>query len=190
MGACISVHDHKASSAMKVVQGSLDHKPAVIHSTYSNRKLPVMDGLVAVKPQLPPSQSLPTYSDYGSKEETFYDSQAWLDSDCEDEFMSVNGEFTPSRGNTPVHHSLIPSRANGLAQPLPTPIVKRKKLLDLFKESIRENNHSSSNYDEPLNKCGLTLKKERHTGSMHGCFTSLLYVRGTGSQKKSSVGCS
>ena len=27
----------------------------------------------------------------GSKEETFFDSQAWLDSDYEDEFMSVNG---------------------------------------------------------------------------------------------------
>lgn len=109
-------------------------------------------------------------------------------------------EFTPSRGNTPVHHSLIPSRANGnLVQPLPTPIVKRKKLLDLFKESIRENNYGSSNYDEPLNKCGdemssikdgLSLKREKPTGSMHGCFTNLLYVRGTGSQKKSAVGCS
>lgn len=27
----------------------------------------------------------------GSKEETFFDSQAWLDSDCEDDFFSVNG---------------------------------------------------------------------------------------------------
>lgn len=27
----------------------------------------------------------------GSKEETFFDSQAWLDSDCDDDFMSVNG---------------------------------------------------------------------------------------------------
>ena len=27
----------------------------------------------------------------GSKEETFFDSQAWLESDCEDDFYSVNG---------------------------------------------------------------------------------------------------
>lgn len=27
----------------------------------------------------------------GSKEENFYDSQPWLESDCEDDFFSVNG---------------------------------------------------------------------------------------------------
>lgn len=31
------------------------------------------------------------YGHAGSKEETFFDSQAWLDSDCDDDFMSVNG---------------------------------------------------------------------------------------------------
>lgn len=30
----------------------------------------------------------------GSKEETFFDSRAWLDSDCEDDFYSVNGGKT------------------------------------------------------------------------------------------------
>ena len=29
--------------------------------------------------------------DAGSKEEAFFDSQAWLDSDCDDDFLSVNG---------------------------------------------------------------------------------------------------
>ena len=27
----------------------------------------------------------------GSKDEAFFDSRAWLDSDCEDDFFSVNG---------------------------------------------------------------------------------------------------
>lgn len=27
----------------------------------------------------------------GSKDETFFDSRAYLDSDCEDDFVSVNG---------------------------------------------------------------------------------------------------
>jgi len=29
--------------------------------------------------------------DTGSKEEAFFDSKGWLDSDCEDDFYSVNG---------------------------------------------------------------------------------------------------
>lgn len=31
----------------------------------------------------------------GSKEETFFDSQPWLDSDCDDDFFSVNGGKNP-----------------------------------------------------------------------------------------------
>lgn len=27
----------------------------------------------------------------GSKDETFFDSNVWLDSDCDDDFLSVNG---------------------------------------------------------------------------------------------------
>lgn len=27
----------------------------------------------------------------GSKDETFFDTNVWLDSDCDDDFMSVNG---------------------------------------------------------------------------------------------------
>ncbi|CAD5178861.1 uncharacterized protein At3g27210-like isoform X1 [Musa acuminata AAA Group] len=34
--------------------------------------------------------------DFGSKEETFFDSQGWLDSDSEDDFVSVNGDSTPN----------------------------------------------------------------------------------------------
>ncbi|KAK1438775.1 hypothetical protein QVD17_04585 [Tagetes erecta] len=203
MGACISIH-HKASK--KNVQVSFDHHKPVIHSTNSNRQYySAMDGLVAVKPQLPPSASLPRFSDYGSKDEVFFDSQAWLDSDYEDEFLSVNGDFTPSRGNTPVHHSLAPSRANTFmnrvefigipGQPSPTSTEKKKRLLDLFKESQRDNN-GSPNYqlaelpktygvDMGTKKDGLQPKRERPAaGFMQGCFKSLLSFRCTGKQNK------
>ncbi|URE09892.1 hypothetical protein MUK42_23955 [Musa troglodytarum] len=36
------------------------------------------------------------YGVNGSKEETFFDSQGWLDSDSEDDFVSVNGDSTPN----------------------------------------------------------------------------------------------
>ncbi|WVZ15520.1 hypothetical protein V8G54_013086 [Vigna mungo] len=77
----------------------------------------------------------------GSKEEAFFDSKPWLDSDCEDDFYSVNGDFTPSRGTTPVHHTFgTPSRSRipgsiSVAEPSPE---KKKKLLELFRESVKD----------------------------------------------------
>ncbi|KAI3666028.1 hypothetical protein L6452_44666 [Arctium lappa] len=213
MGACVSIH-HKAS-AMKVQvsfdSSKPDHK-LVIQSSPISGKLPTMiNGHVAVKPQLPPSQSPAAFSNYGSKEETFFDSQAWLDSDYEDDFMSVNGEFTPSRGNTPVHHSLIvgtpqfnagaiaiPSDNNEVLgstlEPSPTPTEKKMRLLDLFKESLRENLESNEEFGEPpkkdgemgLNEDGSKPKRGAPVGSMQGCFSTLLSVRSSGRQKKKS----
>ncbi|XP_073296698.1 uncharacterized protein At3g27210-like [Primulina huaijiensis] len=82
----------------------------------------------------------------GSKEEAFFDSQPWLDSDGEDDFLSVNGDFTPSQGNTPVHPSFSVGnpRANdsfiveGTLDSIPSPSSpdKKKRLSELFKENL------------------------------------------------------
>ncbi|MBA0557528.1 hypothetical protein Golob_014593, partial [Gossypium lobatum] len=90
-----------------------------------------------------------------SKEETFFDSRAYLDSDCEDDFFSVNGDFTPSRGNTPVHHSFSVgttprvSKVTVEGSPMSvletSPMGKKKKLLELFRESVREDRNLTSN---------------------------------------------
>ncbi|KAL9331229.1 hypothetical protein ACSQ67_000839 [Phaseolus vulgaris] len=93
-----------------------------------------------------PSLSTTTFSvtdcgDVDGKDESFFDSKAWLDSDCEDDFYSVKGEFTPSRGSTPVHHIFLnktPSSEPG-SVPEPSPTTQKKKLLELFHESVREN---------------------------------------------------
>ncbi|XP_022133665.1 uncharacterized protein At3g27210 isoform X2 [Momordica charantia] len=79
----------------------------------------------------------------GSKEEAFFDSRAWLDSDCDD-FFSVKGDFTPSCGSTPLHHRFPAEtpRASGGDDQLPTvkspplPAKRRKKLVELFRESL------------------------------------------------------
>ncbi|KHN10814.1 Hypothetical protein glysoja_027427 [Glycine soja] len=75
------------------------------------------------------------------KEESFFDSKAWLDSDCDDDFYSVKGEFTPSRGSTPVHHIFLnkTTPSEPCSVPEPSPTTQKKKLLDLFRESVREN---------------------------------------------------
>lgn len=78
MGACVSHHHHNHNnlnaSSMKVQQVSsfetctsnkVDQKLVFRSSTSSDGKLiTVMDGHIAVKPQLPP-QSHATFSDYG-----------------------------------------------------------------------------------------------------------------------------
>lgn len=83
-------------------------------------------------------------SEIGSKEEAFFESQPWLDSDCDDDFFSVNGDFTPSRGSTPNNQSSILSRAKSNEtialdkfpdfEPSPSP-TGRKRLSDLFRET-------------------------------------------------------
>ncbi|URE07334.1 hypothetical protein MUK42_18929 [Musa troglodytarum] len=81
-----------------------------------------------------------------NKEDIYFDSCAWLDSDCEDDFFSVKGEFTPSRGSTPIHQSsasLTPRPVNFIcidkspetsSEPSPT---GRKKLRELFQETLQ-----------------------------------------------------
>ncbi|CAG7881889.1 unnamed protein product [Brassica rapa] len=72
-----------------------------------------------------------------SEEITFFDSRGWLDSDCEDDFMSVDGEFTPSRGTTPVHHKFSDKtpEADEKKHEEPSPTDNKKRLLELFKET-------------------------------------------------------
>ncbi|XP_022774270.1 uncharacterized protein At3g27210-like isoform X1 [Durio zibethinus] len=140
MGSCVSVHESSQESAMK---------------------LGLSFGSKTDKLIFPPSPVKEKHVANGSKDETFFDSRPYLDSDCEDDFFSVNGDFTPSRGNTPVHHSfpVVTPRVNkatvegssGSVSEI-SPTGKRKKLVELFRERIREDQdvnelNTSSNQD-------------------------------------------
>ncbi|ONM18166.1 uncharacterized protein At3g27210 [Zea mays] len=71
----------------------------------------------------------------GSKDESFFEARPWLDSDSEDDFYSVRGDFTPSRGSTPVHPRLTPSSGRMLADRSGPSLVKKKqRLLELLQE--------------------------------------------------------
>lgn len=148
MGSCSSVH--RDSVCSKTVD-KLVILPSPIKDKPKNDNFIIHDH-VAVKPQLSPSPSSNTFN--GSKEEAFFDSKGWLDSDCEDDFYSVNGDFTPSRGTTPVHPSFgTPAINKNLSHHVaPEPSPKKKNLLELFKESVRENQNgefgNNSNNEE------------------------------------------
>ncbi|KAJ9135474.1 hypothetical protein P3X46_032655 [Hevea brasiliensis] len=137
MGSCVSVHKGTPESAMKlgVSFGSRTDNLGIPESPIKDKHV---NGDTPIK----------TFEDYGSKDETFFDSQPWLESDCEDDFFSVNGEFTPSRGSTPVHHSFSTGTPKINKTPLedghpdsilePSPTGNKKRLYELFQESLRE----------------------------------------------------
>nr|AFK43396.1 unknown [Lotus japonicus] len=94
-----------------------------------------------------------------AKRKCFFESKVWLDSDCDDDFYSVNGEFTPSRGSTPVHHTFGNKTPSVQITPgtsaEPSPTEKKKKLLELFRESVREDPN-----DDVAGKTSSDEKKE------------------------------
>ncbi|XP_047311902.1 uncharacterized protein LOC124915261 [Impatiens glandulifera] len=154
MGVCASVE--KETKSVNKLQQSLSSKnvnlvnpsPIILDRPISGRDF---------KSQWTPTQSVTAFRDLGSKEDVFFESQPWLESDCEDDFFSVKGDFTPSRGNTPVHHSFskggsgtprlnilsspfnmkLTSDSSSKPSPSPSPTDRKKKmLLELFRESI------------------------------------------------------
>ncbi|KAL4302414.1 hypothetical protein GQ457_10G026470 [Hibiscus cannabinus] len=83
-------------------------------------------------------------------EESFFDSQPWLDSDCDD-FFSVNGDSVSSSGNSPNHQKSF--REN--AVPAESLMDTKKQLIELFRESFDDddaNNDPSSKQQRLENK--------------------------------------
>lgn len=170
MGSCVSVHKSRKLSAMKlhlsirskndkfVAPSPVKEKPAEDTGGES-----VIANLI-LKSQWSPAPPTTTFRDTGSKGETFFDSQTWLESDCEDDFYSVKGDFTPSRGSTPVHHSfsvgtppvIIPEGIPGsiLAE---SPSDKKKRLSELFQERLRVD-HDIDEQNTAGNKNGASAK--------------------------------
>lgn len=83
------------------------------------------------KSQVSPFNSFSSYSRFGSKEETFFDAQTFMDSDCDEDFYSVYGG-TPSCGSTPVHGSAVGSPKN----PTFSPQVMNRALLEGRRPSL------------------------------------------------------
>ncbi|CAI0457575.1 unnamed protein product [Linum tenue] len=150
MGSCVSVHKAAGtpeSAMMGVSFGS--SKGDKLEKLIVLPESPVKEKLVASAVTV---DDLPIkrFHSYGSKEDTFFDSQPWLESDGEDDFHSVRGDFTPSRGSTPVHHSFAigtPQKNKPVLEvtppdhsiPEPSPTGKKKKRLsELFQDSMRE----------------------------------------------------
>lgn len=162
MGSCISSSSKQQQQQQP--QDSSDMKFGLPFVSKTNNHL------IIPSPVKQKSLSIPVT---GSKDETFFDSNVWLDSDCDDDFMSVNGEFTPSRGNTPVHHNFTTGvnktgatdlTPNG--RPEPSPTDKKHKLSDLFKESLRnDHNEDEQNISGSATPYASSLQSSERTPS-------------------------
>ncbi|KAL4581527.1 hypothetical protein LXL04_006049 [Taraxacum kok-saghyz] len=177
MGTCVSSHQKPSAMKVQALCGSDDMKFV---------KPPIINGDLPAKPHSAPPAS---FRDFGSKEETFFDSQAWLESDCDDDFKSVNGDFTPSRGNTPVHHKF--SAANNKPplvipdEPSPNGSERKMRLSDLFKDSLR-GSYKFENEEKDDDKNGKVESSPVVNGGgnglktksrLQGCFPGLIYTR-------------
>ncbi|XP_031268005.1 uncharacterized protein At3g27210-like [Pistacia vera] len=145
MGNCVTVQKNSLNSEMKLavqIQSPTKQKTTKIdQNTVGHRFLPQTT-------EMGHEASFQDLS-LSSKEEMFFDSQAWLESDCED-YFSVNGDLTPSSGNSPIHHkSAIDTphldkivytdstpMPNSLPEPSPTDM--KKQLIELFRESFSD----------------------------------------------------
>ncbi|XP_057949550.1 uncharacterized protein At3g27210-like [Malania oleifera] len=152
MGSCASVHKVKESTVEPKLPVGSDTGYVSLQSSESPTKEigvnaeahPVVETTV-IKPQ---KEAIPNFPHQNSKEEMFFDSQFCLESDCED-FFSVNGDVSPSRGTSPVRQSSS-SETSRLVKSLYVDIVpnsdseqslmeKKKKLVELFRDSFNRN---------------------------------------------------
>ncbi|XP_030450376.1 uncharacterized protein At3g27210-like [Syzygium oleosum] len=167
MGSCVSAHSKSSSSAAAI-------PPSPVKERAAAGEAPVGIGGLLKSQWSPGPRSTASFREYGSKEDVFFDSKPWLESDCEDDFFSVNGDFTPSRGstpsrgNTPIHPSLFrgtqlvknaPQDKAPVLVPEPSPTSKKKKLAELFRDSLREQ-EDVADHDASAHKAMAEAKAE------------------------------
>ncbi|KAF0913704.1 hypothetical protein E2562_023792 [Oryza meyeriana var. granulata] len=153
MGSCASVHKDLGFPKKLFLASPTKEKKAV-----NGKGALVGDGFVDLKRKVEGEQQQPPAGvgtkspGSGSKDEMFFDSRAWLDSDCEDDFYSVNGDFTPSRGSTPnyqprtqtvMSNVFVPDNVHNSKSPEPSP-TGRRKLAELLQEAMQNGSEEST----------------------------------------------
>lgn len=123
----------------------------------------------------------------GSKDESFFEAKPWFDSDSEDDFYSVRGDFTPSRGSTPDHPRItFFSGRMPVDRSKPSLIQKKQRLLDLLQEKQYYDDEETSITDVSSELDDSTVHAEQHMTtfrrhqkserlSKSGCFPSLVW---------------
>uniref|UniRef100_A0A1D1ZK60 Uncharacterized protein At3g27210 n=1 Tax=Anthurium amnicola TaxID=1678845 RepID=A0A1D1ZK60_9ARAE len=130
MGSCVSIHRDRPAMGARAGKAGAPNGEGLPSSGFD----PKSNQAGAISGIRTP--------DFGSKDEIFFDSRAWLDSDCEDDFLSVNGDFTPSHGSTPNYQTGTPVKPqldgtsfDGFPDTRSEP-SPRKKLAEFLQETL------------------------------------------------------
>ncbi|KAF8665009.1 hypothetical protein HU200_054333 [Digitaria exilis] len=186
MGSCASVHDKDPGFPKKMFIASPTKAKAAPGKGGGGAAL-VGDAFGDLKSKAEAEQQRagfgPNSPDSGSKDEVFFESRAWLDSDCEDDFYSVNGDFTPSRGSTPNYQPRTqtvmanifqPGNLDKTKSPEPSP-TGRRKLAELLQEAMHsdpeENTDVSKNEKQQLQSVATDGKVVSESTSSSACST-------------------
>ncbi|KAF0931874.1 hypothetical protein E2562_007071 [Oryza meyeriana var. granulata] len=121
----------------------------------------------------------------GSRDESFFEARPWLDSDSEDDFHSVRGDFTPSRGTTPDRQRQSPFTGRlSVDRSEPSLIEKKQRLLELLQEKQQYDDDSIADVGSEMENSAVHaeeyLKSSRkgakgNKASKAGCFPSSIW---------------
>ncbi|KAJ1286837.1 hypothetical protein BS78_03G382700 [Paspalum vaginatum] len=198
MGSCASVHKDPGYPK-KLFLASPTKAKAANGIASGGGVAPVGDGFGDLKSNVSAEQQRagfgPKSPDSGSKDEVFFESRAWLDSDCEDGFYSVNGDFTPSRGSTPNYQPRTQTVMTNIFQPYtgnskspePSP-TGRRKLAELLQEAMQdvpeESTDASKNDKQQLQSVAADEKPVSESTSSSTCSTEATPAAVTKSRKE------
>ncbi|KAJ6430300.1 hypothetical protein OIU84_021660 [Salix udensis] len=144
----------KAGPALKVKrafdsQGNCIHIESPVKGSSTVNGDHSMTEQLNSKPQaLSPMPHQASVHDSSNQEDMFFDSHPWVESDCED-YLSVDGDFTPSCGTTPIRQGshiettlpceeFLCGSSSARSIPEPSPADTKKQLIELFRENIND----------------------------------------------------
>lgn len=142
MGNCVTVPRNQNSAAVKLDLSVASETGGGV--PVQEASADALNSVAEAGPKPQAATPVTSFRELGTKEEMFFESQAWWESDCED-YFSVCDDATPSCGSSPIHprssfgnvpvnKSLQTDGALNSVQPPPT--EPKKLLFELFQESF------------------------------------------------------